>query len=50
MAQGEHDSQEEMNVPAKKNKSDPRAQDFVIKYEKSNFCKGDQEGGVAEFY
>ena len=35
---------------AKKAKSDPRDPEFVIKYEKSNFSKGDQEGGVAEFY
>ena len=36
--------------PTKKGKADPRNPEFVIKYEKSNFSKGDQEGGVAEFY
>ena len=29
---------------------DPRNEDFIIKYEKENFSKGDQEGGTAEFY
>ena len=29
---------------------DPRNEDFIIKYEKENFSKGDQEGGMAEFY
>ena len=38
------------STPAKRNRADPRDQDFVIKYDKSNFSKGDQEGGVAEFY
>eukprot|EP00354_Favella_ehrenbergii_P007472 CAMPEP_0170466538 /NCGR_PEP_ID=MMETSP0123-20130129/10461_1 /TAXON_ID=182087 /ORGANISM="Favella ehrenbergii, Strain Fehren 1" /LENGTH=116 /DNA_ID=CAMNT_0010732693 /DNA_START=8 /DNA_END=358 /DNA_ORIENTATION=- len=38
------------SAAAKKGKTDPRDPDFVIKYEKSNFSKGDQEGGVAEFY
>lgn len=38
-------------TPGKNNKkSDPRNQDFVIKYDKGNFSKGDQEGGMAEFY
>ena len=35
---------------AKRAKGDPRDQDFVIKYDKGNFSKGDQEGGLAEFY
>ena len=34
----------------KRSKSDPRDEDFIIKYDKSNFSKGDQEGGMAEFY
>ena len=35
---------------AKKQKSDPRNRDFIIEYDKTNFSKGDQEGGMAEFY
>ena len=32
----------------KRSKPDPRNEDFVIKYEKENFSKGDQEeGGTA---
>ena len=34
----------------KKGKADPRDNDFIIKYDKANFSKGDQEGGMAEFY
>ena len=34
----------------KKPKGDPRDETFVIKYDKSNFQKGDSEGGMAEFY
>ena len=38
------------SAATKKIKGDPRDQDFVIKYDKANFSKGDQEGGLAEFY
>ena len=34
----------------KKGRADPRDNDFIIKYDKANFSKGDQEGGMAEFY
>ena len=33
-----------------RNKTDPRNQEFVIKYDKENFSKGEGEGGMAEFY
>ena len=31
-------------------KGDPRDDDFIVKYEKSNFQKGEGEGGIAELY
>ena len=31
-------------------KNDPRDEEFIIEYDKANFSKGDQEGGIAEFY
>ena len=40
----------QISSAGKKGKSDPRDLDFVIKYDKANFSKGDQEGGLAEFY
>ena len=30
--------------------SDPRTEEFVIKYDKENFSKGDQISGTQEFY
>ena len=39
-----------MNTKAKRSKGDPRDDDFVVKYEKSNFQKSDGEGGLAEMY
>ena len=33
-----------------RSKGDPRDDNFVIKYDKANFQKGDAEGGMAEFY
>ena len=38
-------------TPGKKQRGgDPRNPDFIIKYDKSNFSKGEAEGGAAEFY
>ena len=38
-----------VNTP-KRQKGDPRDDDFIVKYEKSNFQKSDGEGGLAEIY
>ena len=38
-----------VQTSGKKSKTDPRNQEFVIKYDKENFSKGDADG-MAEFY
>ena len=46
----ENDSPADASKKIQRAKGDPRDDNFVIKYDKANFQKGDAEGGMAEFY
>ncbi len=41
---------EDRNKHGDRIKGDPRDDDFVVKYEKTNFQKSDGEGGLPEMY